>query len=964
MLSLMGLAALAVGQERGEPLDLGTWKRMPTFQDGRMMPVNTFARRLVQTVCHRVNPRLSLAGAAHGVSQSPGLIQAGKLFPAGKPRRFTAAELLLSWLVEPQRWEHVPFLICEHERLRRDVLGLPVFDATGRRLRYVSPAQVAASLGFRQAAKQLVEKQRQGSGMGQAPQLDEREEKVDQLLDAYLAYRSVTFDPRRAGAELRDDPVPAGSDARRFLHRLTGMLEASDRLARQLGQWTQLGIEDDTVRLLGQIQHHLEQLRQLAMHGDYGLDRAEPMVVALRDSTGALARQMARYRDRLMERIPEHLDRTAVERFCTMMYKLALVARDFDRQAHQLHLSLYDNGGCLRLVPALDPAALERNRDDGEDAQPWLAFQTLTAGSKDVLAGYPWDQVVRVREAFAEVARVYQGRQAADRAMRFAAAMGTFAAEVRRLGESLEPVRRKLPVAERDEELFRATAYPPPGATEVEVHYYDLDPFFWSWLVSLGAMASLSLCFGPIRKPMFWLGIGVLLVAQLFTAYGLGLRVYITGWAPVTNMFETVIFVALVVALLGVWFTLVPLVWPGLRTAWRLTAVPATPEQRPCDEAEGAAWDIRPRPAARAGLLLARLAVLAALFYVLTMVPYGSGQQPIIRLVPRRAVGSSLPSLGSIGVWAVGMSVLVVTLWLVPRIALAGLMGLVTVPYALVKGGLQRPIQQALARRVFAWVGAAVACLAALVAYYSPVLNRDIGLLMPVLRDNFWLTVHVLTITASYGAGALAWGLGLIALVLYLLGRYHVPQRPSPAQVAAGHRPRGDFGQVPVRRHPPQVCHALGAYIYKAIQVAVLLLAAGTILGGLWADVSWGRFWGWDPKEVWALVSLLAYLVVLHGRYAGWFGNFGLAVGSVLGATAIMMAWYGLNAIIKSGLHAYGNFEGGLPWILAIGAANWALVLAAAVRYRLATAGPLPASEAHSQPRARREVELEQPTGG
>ena len=57
--------------------------------------------------------------------------------------------------------------------------------------------------------------------------------------------------------------------------------------------------------------------------------------------------------------------------------------------------------------------------------------------------------------------------------------------------------------------------------------------------------------------------------------------------------------------------------------------------------------------------------------------------------------------------------------------------------------------------------------------------------------------------------------------------------------------------------------------------------AAGTILGGVWADYSWGRFWGWDPKEVWALIALLLYLAVLHGRYAGWLKGFGFAATTV-----------------------------------------------------------------------------------
>jgi hypothetical protein len=112
-----------------------------------------------------------------------------------------------------------------------------------------------------------------------------------------------------------------------------------------------------------------------------------------------------------------------------------------------------------------------------------------------------------------------------------------------------------------------------------------------------------------------------------------------------------------------------------------------------------------------------------------------------------------------------------------------------------------------------------------------------------------------------------------------------------------------------------------------------LLLAAGTILGGLWADVSWGRFWGWDPKEVFALVSLLIYLAVLHGRYAGWFGNFGLAVGTILGGSAIIMSWYGVNFILGVGLHAYGFGDGGQVQVGLAVAANWAFLGLAALRY-------------------------------
>jgi ABC-type transport system involved in cytochrome c biogenesis permease subunit len=103
----------------------------------------------------------------------------------------------------------------------------------------------------------------------------------------------------------------------------------------------------------------------------------------------------------------------------------------------------------------------------------------------------------------------------------------------------------------------------------------------------------------------------------------------------------------------------------------------------------------------------------------------------------------------------------------------------------------------------------------------------------------------------------------------------------------------------------------LANFVYRAMQVGVLLVAAGTILGGVWADYSWGRFWGWDAKEVWALITLLVYLVPLHGRFAGWVNTFGLVMASVVCFLSVLMAWYGVNFVIGVGLHTYGFGHGG-----------------------------------------------------
>jgi cytochrome c-type biogenesis protein CcsB len=177
--------------------------------------------------------------------------------------------------------------------------------------------------------------------------------------------------------------------------------------------------------------------------------------------------------------------------------------------------------------------------------------------------------------------------------------------------------------------------------------------------------------------------------------------------------------------------------------------------------------------------------------------------------------------------------------------------------------------------------------------------------LVPVLRDNFWLTVHVLTITLSYAAFALALGFAHVVLWQYI-------RNP----------------------HTAGALRQLHTWLYRMMFVGLILLAAGTILGGVWANYSWGRFWGWDPKETWALIALLMYVVAIHGKMAGWWGDFGIAVAAIVNFAGIIMAWYGVNYILGAGLHSYGFGVGGEGYILAFLAAEAAYVLLAAFRRR------------------------------
>jgi len=200
-----------------------------------------------------------------------------------------------------------------------------------------------------------------------------------------------------------------------------------------------------------------------------------------------------------------------------------------------------------------------------------------------------------------------------------------------------------------------------------------------------------------------------------------------------------------------------------------------------------------------------------------------------------------------------------------------------------------------------------VTLIALLLVHQMPIaMPSSIDPLVPVLRDNFWLTIHVLTITLSYAAFALAMGFGHI-----LLWRY--ARDPAAASVDA----------------------PMHFWLYRVLQLGVLLLAAGTILGGVWANYSWGRFWGWDPKETWALIALLCYILTLHGRLAGWWSEFGLVVASVVCFLAVLMAWYGVNFVLGKGLHSYGFGIGGETYVATFVILDLLFIAFAIWRYRM-----------------------------
>ncbi len=185
--------------------------------------------------------------------------------------------------------------------------------------------------------------------------------------------------------------------------------------------------------------------------------------------------------------------------------------------------------------------------------------------------------------------------------------------------------------------------------------------------------------------------------------------------------------------------------------------------------------------------------------------------------------------------------------------------------------------------KVFVYLGLAYnACTLMMMNFATGMLNNSISPLVPVLRDNFWLSTHVTIIIMSYGALALSW---ILANTVLIRKRFW-------------HLTSADESYY-------------SSLTYTCLKYGTIMLGAGIILGGVWADYSWGRFWGWDPKETWSLIAFCLYIAILHGRYTNWIPPHRFMTLTAAAFLSIMMAWFGVNYILAAGLHSYGFSEGG-----------------------------------------------------
>lgn len=191
-------------------------------------------------------------------------------------------------------------------------------------------------------------------------------------------------------------------------------------------------------------------------------------------------------------------------------------------------------------------------------------------------------------------------------------------------------------------------------------------------------------------------------------------------------------------------------------------------------------------------------------------------------------------------------------------------------------------------------VTAAAVGVATLIIAHNLSLGGDtMEMLRAVLDTNFWLATHVVVITLGYSSMFVA---GFLAMLYIVRGFFTTTLSPA-------------------------ISKALSRMVYGIFCFATLFSFVGTILGGIWADQSWGRFWGWDPKENGALLIVIWCAVVLHARWGGMIRERGLMAMALIGNIITAFSWFGVN-LLGVGLHSYGFTDSGFLWLMGFDASQ------------------------------------------
>lgn len=966
---------------------------------GRVKPLDTYARLQVKEIVTRETIKIADAD--------------GKTTETWEPMA-----ALLDWRARPEFWEDKEFIAFEYLPLKQKLISIPARElltqlskestlAEGDRVRIAEAAKdpnvtssdlkAAASLNGvpAESVKQL-------KSLAHKISPDQKWLSPDDLETGRIEVggREVAFMDWLMELERRPSPRPEFDERPEYTTLEKKALEAGQKL--------------DLYRAL----------RDGNAFGDPRFDiqiTPRPLNAAYLDFT---VKGMTKYREFLQKQPANGRDRvnpleaglTPLELDAISQY--TLYAKDLKSRDRR------DPGS----DPEFDAAFVEWLREKSG----WIPLRLLLLGeaSDFKAAGFEVDKVVALRNSF-------EALLAAEKAAPAKVSMDvarSFVTAARDLGESVsipyllkkdtghktwsdlkadrvaafKAVRDPLasssaPISPEDEDRLLASAralsssmVPYPSASEVqrETAFNSIAPFYKAQFAYGAALVLLLLSIGltPAAKPAktSYLESGLYLSGMAALIAGIGLeilgfyyRIRITGWAPVTNMYETVIWVALVTSGLGLILELI------YRKKYSATAASGVALLATVLAANVSLLDAdikNLQPVLRSNYWLTihvltivssyaafalsmGLGLLAVAYYLSATyrrdVPYSKLALPLLPGIPMLALGvygllassekaavSAASTLTEIAQTA-GPQAEVVQAAPYPYglgfLALSGMVLSIVGLFGLIGEAASR----ASSKMLGVGLGTTTLGVAGLVARRW------------VETPDWWPSEVSLTLVPAVIAA-----LGMAMVILSRLGAMArstvsgstesnttgpaseyaaafpaepsaaVTRKPTAAEILARQTsslpkldPRVEAMQNTAARIKP-----LASFNYRAMQVGVLLVAAGTILGGVWADVSWGRFWGWDAKEVWALITLLVYLVPLHGRFAGWVNTFGLIASSVLCFASVMMAWYGVNFVLSTGLHAYGFVEGGGQGIvLTACVATFAVVAATWRRRRLAS---------------------------
>ena len=281
-------------------------------------------------------------------------------------------------------------------------------------------------------------------------------------------------------------------------------------------------------------------------------------------------------------------------------------------------------------------------------------------------------------------------------------------------------------------------------------------------------------------------------------------------------------------------------------------------------------------------------------------------------------------------VWLIGLAFIIHTTGLIYRMALEGRPPVTNLYSSAIFIGWGAVVLGLILEKIHrngigAVVAAGIGFITLIIAQNLAVDGDTMEMMRAVLDTNFWLATHVVAVTTGYASTFVAGFLGIIYVLLGVftnrLNNVFSGDKATTIGVAVGALTGGVIGVVTggvAARQSAQSGDTFGKtlsrMIYGIVCFATLFSFVGTVLGGIWADQSWGRFWGWDPKENGALIIVLWNALILHLRWGGMIHERGLVNCAIFGNVVTSWSWFGVN-MLGIGLHSYGFTDAAFMWL-------------------------------------------------